>query len=321
MTEVRLDPNHIDILNQISQNDPSTMTFIQEVIGLGHSVQTKLPAAVKCHHVPCELGAGKRPFDKTRYESMQEMTTQFLDATKSSVPISTIKIDGSCGLVIKFPNDIVIVFHRRDIHIKAKSANPDMNTLHDKNKAQVKQLLEQYSGAFPTKSNSDGDIDFVWIPVSPVSNDPTQQFWRSTIVFEDDEDSIRHTIGINMATPDTNIVSIDDIQSGTYEIIGPKIQSNKYQIITVPSQYHQFRKKKMQTGFISQHYLTKHGSFVIDLTSDQIIDYHFLKQFIINHQIEGIVFHFPNGSMFKVNRGHLDDSLSSHQTFQMVVNS
>ena len=66
---------------------------------------------------------------------------------------------------------------------------------------------------------------------------------------------------------------------GTYELIGPKINSNPYGI--------------------NEHYLVKHGLvFLPDAPRDYLAIYEYLKR----KPIEGIVWYHPNGMMAKIKR-------------------
>lgn len=65
---------------------------------------------------------------------------------------------------------------------------------------------------------------------------------------------------------------------GTYELIGPKVQSNK----------HNFDK----------HVLVKHGLVILESPRD----YEGLKKYFESTNIEGIVWHHPNGSMVKIKK-------------------
>jgi hypothetical protein len=79
-----------------------------------------------------------------------------------------------------------------------------------------------------------------------------------------------------------------DLSDGTYELVGPKVQSN-------PDKF-------------SQHTLVPHGTYVLtdllDLSFDGI------REYLINHQYEGIVFHHKNtltdGRMCKIRRKDFD---------------
>jgi len=68
-----------------------------------------------------------------------------------------------------------------------------------------------------------------------------------------------------------------DLPNGTYELLGPKVQGNpeKYEV----------------------HYLVKHGLFVLD---DVPRDYDGLKFYLYGKDMEGIVFHHPDGRMAKI---------------------
>jgi hypothetical protein len=67
-------------------------------------------------------------------------------------------------------------------------------------------------------------------------------------------------------------------QDGTYELIGPKIQGNKYKY--------------------DAHNLEPHGAKVIDAPRD----FESLKDFFRVIEIEGIVWHHPDGRMVKIKR-------------------
>lgn len=65
--------------------------------------------------------------------------------------------------------------------------------------------------------------------------------------------------------------NLDEIVDGTYELCGEKINKNPEKIIG--------------------HKLLKHGSVVLDITD---FSYDNIKQYLTNHDIEGIVFHDKN---------------------------
>lgn len=67
--------------------------------------------------------------------------------------------------------------------------------------------------------------------------------------------------------------------NGTYELCGPKIQGNPEKL---PS-----------------HYLVAHGKCVLD---DVPRDYDGIKAFLAAHDIEGIVWHHPDGRMVKIKK-------------------
>lgn len=68
--------------------------------------------------------------------------------------------------------------------------------------------------------------------------------------------------------------------TGTYELVGPKVNGNKYGL--------------------KDHYLFKHGGVVID---QKFTGYEDIKLYLESHNIEGIVFHHPvTGQMCKIRR-------------------
>lgn len=68
-------------------------------------------------------------------------------------------------------------------------------------------------------------------------------------------------------------------RDGTYELIGPKIEKNPYNL--------------------AFHKLIEHGSIILDCNAR---DYESLKSFLSNNLIEGIVWHGPDGKMAKIKR-------------------
>jgi len=101
--------------------------------------------------------------------------------------------------------------------------------------------------------------------------DPMTGHWPGWVLIGDGPDdkwhreALEHSIGIG---------------NGTYELVGPKIQRNPYNL--------------------TEHALWMHGSIVIDPQPPR--DYFGLRYFFRYHQIEGIVWHHPDGRMVKIKR-------------------
>ena len=68
-------------------------------------------------------------------------------------------------------------------------------------------------------------------------------------------------------------------QNGTYELIGPKVQSNPYGL--------------------TEHRLVPHGLVSLD---DAPRTFDLIKDYLAEHSIEGIVWHHPDGRMAKIKR-------------------
>jgi hypothetical protein len=75
---------------------------------------------------------------------------------------------------------------------------------------------------------------------------------------------------------------IVEIVDGTYELIGPKIQGNPY-------------------GF-SRHLLIQHGLWLPGFTGSAPRDFESLRLWFANNEIEGVVWHHPDGRMVKIKR-------------------
>jgi hypothetical protein len=67
---------------------------------------------------------------------------------------------------------------------------------------------------------------------------------------------------------------------GTYELVGPKVQSNPYSL--------------------DMHYLWKHGKEIY--RNDFELTFEGIKKYLFEDKIEGIVWHHPDGRMVKIKR-------------------
>lgn len=120
-------------------------------------------------------------------------------------------------------------------------------------------------------------------------------------------------------------VPVSSLESGTYELIGPKIQSNRYRIkesdnVTIKA----VRKGKLKEIEVPKHYFIKHGCVPLDETvfcqafaSATPIQTFF--DFIIGNQLEGLVVHFSNEVIFKINRGHIGKELEQNDELKFLV--
>lgn len=70
-----------------------------------------------------------------------------------------------------------------------------------------------------------------------------------------------------------------DNTDGTYELVGPKVQGNPYEL--------------------KSHILVKHGGDNLEIT---YLTFDGIKRYLSVHQIEGIVWHHPDGRMAKLKR-------------------
>ncbi|MCO7224373.1 DUF5565 family protein [Pleionea sp. CnH1-48] len=66
------------------------------------------------------------------------------------------------------------------------------------------------------------------------------------------------------------------LEDGTYELVGPKIQGNPHQL--------------------DKHELWKHGSQVVEVP----LTFDGLRQYFLEHPMEGIVWHHPDGRLVKI---------------------
>jgi hypothetical protein len=76
-------------------------------------------------------------------------------------------------------------------------------------------------------------------------------------------------------------LSFHALEDGTYELVGPKIQGNPYEL--------------------TRHGLEKHGAIEIGQCPDDLpLSFDGIRVFLQNTPIEGIVWHHPDGRMVKI---------------------
>ena len=100
--------------------------------------------------------------------------------------------------------------------------------------------------------------------------DPVTGHWPGWLRVGDGNEDRWHREGWDNSAP---------LVDGTYELVGPKIQSNP-------------------DGF-DKHMLVLHGA---ELLSDAPRDFEGLKAYLSDKTIESIVFHHPNGEMVKIKK-------------------
>lgn len=103
--------------------------------------------------------------------------------------------------------------------------------------------------------------------------DPVTGHWPGWVPVGDGPEDKWHRAGFQ------NTTETSEIEDGTtYELVGPKVQGNKYGL--------------------AFHYLRKHGDVTLD---DAPRDFNGLKKYFEDHpQYEGIVWHHPDGRLVKI---------------------
>eukprot|EP01129_Flabellula_baltica_P015056 TRINITY_DN7428_c0_g1_i1.p1 TRINITY_DN7428_c0_g1~~TRINITY_DN7428_c0_g1_i1.p1 ORF type:complete len:278 (-),score=56.41 TRINITY_DN7428_c0_g1_i1:48-881(-) len=262
-------------------------------------VETKVTAVYECQHRPLKEGeTPKRKGQDTVFEATGNLTTKFIEKlTDESLTFeATIKHDGMCSKIEKDETTGKIsVFRRYDVRPFKQRKIPENSVP---------------AGVNPNS----GVVDFYWIDITDKIHSPNEQYYQSTLI-RDDQGSI---VAIRMIVPimgegnctyEMVEVPVEDIQTGTYELVGPKVQGNIYDMDeqdVVPGQL--MSKGKLRDVEIAKHYFIKHGAFpVLDRAfgSIELCGLDDVREYIVNKQFEGIVFHFSDGSLFKVNRGHI----------------
>jgi len=267
-------------------------------------VQNKIQAILLCEHRPLRPGEQpKRKGQDTVYEATGKMNPDFvlLWGDKTIFRTVTVKHDGMCSNIVR-SGDQTNVFRRYDLR-KGNTPPP---------------------GSVPAGKNSEGDIEFCWIDVTN-STDYADFYYLSA--FQKNQEKIE-TINL-VVIQDSKVVfrkaPIDEISTGTYELIGPKVQSNRYGITEENVEIRAIKKGKLATISVPKHYFVKHGASQI---SEEIIStalchpspVQLFSDFIMSNSLEGLVVHFWNGTMFKVNRGHIDKELKQSEGLSFLIN-
>lgn len=131
------------------------------------------------------------------------------------------------------------------------------------------KLYKRYDRKFNSKTNEYKPAPNGWTPCQ--DPDPITKHWTGWMpVGEANDDKWFNEAWSKIASP---------LPDGTYELIGPQINGNAEHVPDL--MFH------------------KHGDVTFDIP---IRTYDTLKQFLIDHDIEGIVFHHPDGRMAKIKR-------------------
>jgi len=177
-------------------------------------------------------------------------------------------------------------------------------------------------GSLPAGKNLKGEIEFYWLDVTH-SKDPTDQYYSSALKKEGD-----NIVSVQLIFPSSEgfeyrEILVNDLESGTYELVGPKVQGNRYQINDIPTSVAVSRKRSQTMDEVPQHYFIRHGAFFIDdIFAEQVKDLSLeeLTKFITYHKIEGIVIHFSNEVSYKINRGHIGVELTVNDILKISIN-
>lgn len=108
-----------------------------------------------------------------------------------------------------------------------------------------------------------------FIPAQPEA-DPVTGHWPGWLKVSDKPEDKYHREAFDKEPTRLN---------GTYELVGPKVQGNPYNL--------------------DEHLLTKHGAFILEEAPTSFEE---LVCFLDVRKIEGIVWHHPDGRMVKIKR-------------------
>jgi len=274
-----------------------------------NDVQTKIEAIFLCDHRPLKPGESpKRKGQTTMYEATGEVNPLFINKLNTLSFTPTIKIDGSCSK-IDVTQTLLEGITMFSANIYKRYDTRDGN-------------LPKGGVGVPGGMNENGRVDFYWIDVTR-SEHPDDQYYRSTLV-RNNEGVIT---AINLVVPSDDgkeailtAVPLEEIESGSYELIGNKVQGNPYKIPDEMTTVEVRKKGTLGNYEVPKHYFVRHGAFVIkdfDFTVENIT-LESIKEYILGHDYEGIVFHFSDGSLMKVNRGHINEEVDRERGLKFI---
>jgi hypothetical protein len=232
-------------------------------------VNDKISAVFKTVNRPLNPGEEpKRPGETHVFEAVNELSPAFQAVLDQPMTVSW-KIDGTC---CKIENGVY--YRRRDIR---KGSVPP-------------------PGSVPGDV-VDGHVNVAWVPLN-TSTDPEDK-WHLTALTSD-----KKSVWILDRFKQVTQLALSDVTTPTtFELVGPKIQNNLYDIDLVDVEIK--LRKGVQTA--PKHYLIPHGAFeapfdLVLLKQPNCLD--LVREFVKDHMAEGLVFRCGD-KYFKVNQGHL----------------
>jgi len=220
-------------------------------------------------------------------EASRILNPEFLKDLSSGALVASWKIDGSCCRIDnpldRTTSDCVefTYYRRRDLH-----TGKDMP-----------------DGATPGVM-IDGKANVCWIKCKNIGED---KFHMSAL----ECDEFGEIVGIWSVNKfgEPFVIPLNEIKSGTYELVGSKVPTDIYRLPDVKVTVN----VKGKPCTVPRHYLVPHGVWQVE-NQKELLEMmakpnalELVRQFIISNQVEGIVFKntVDTSRIFKVNRGHI----------------
>eukprot|EP01127_Copromyxa_protea_P003741 TRINITY_DN1352_c0_g1_i1.p2 TRINITY_DN1352_c0_g1~~TRINITY_DN1352_c0_g1_i1.p2 ORF type:complete len:274 (-),score=17.57 TRINITY_DN1352_c0_g1_i1:1080-1901(-) len=263
------------------------------------SVETKIHPGFVCEHRPLKEGeTPKRRGQATVYEATGAVTPELAELLDTPHLI-TIKHDGQCSKLVHTDTGIR-VYRRLDVR---KDKRPPDNSV-------------------PAGLNSQGEVEFYWVDITNDNSADNQYYHSALIRHENQIKSIAMIVPTASGGFEIVETPVSDIETGTYELIGPKVQGNPYRLPATKVPVPILRKEQNKILQVEQHFFIRHG--IVDISQifrDAVPDFNLesVRNFIVSRMIEGIVLHFPGKCMVKVNRGHIGVELTKDDVLQINI--
>eukprot|EP01127_Copromyxa_protea_P003745 TRINITY_DN1352_c0_g1_i5.p2 TRINITY_DN1352_c0_g1~~TRINITY_DN1352_c0_g1_i5.p2 ORF type:complete len:304 (-),score=16.77 TRINITY_DN1352_c0_g1_i5:1080-1991(-) len=293
------------------------------------SVETKIHPGFVCEHRPLKEGeTPKRRGQATVYEATGAVTPELAELLDTPHLI-TIKHDGQCSKLVHTDTGIR-VYRRLDVR---KDKRPPDNSVPAGN---FLFLNPQFLCSLPLflifhvisfcltfpGLNSQGEVEFYWVDITNDNSADNQYYHSALIRHENQIKSIAMIVPTASGGFEIVETPVSDIETGTYELIGPKVQGNPYRLPATKVPVPILRKEQNKILQVEQHFFIRHG--IVDISQifrDAVPDFNLesVRNFIVSRMIEGIVLHFPGKCMVKVNRGHIGVELTKDDVLQINI--
>jgi len=248
----------------------------------------------------------------------------------------TIKHDGQCSKLLR-DGDELRVFRRLDVRRGNTPPLGSMPASPPSASTRMPVHLEAMplAAAAPAIADDGGgtvgadgdDVQFYWVRCDQ-SQEAADQYYLSALLREPESGRLTHVRVCQpsrTASSGYEIVAIPTaaIVDGTYELIGPKVQGNRYALPAAPKVSVMVVKKgDFKELQVEPHCFIRHGEFAIELPQPFAPSLDSLRNFVVAHAIEGLVIYFSwpgGGVLYKINRGHIGVELQPEETLRIAL--
>jgi hypothetical protein len=248
---------------------------------------TGVTEKIYCLFKTTEFGAGDAPCFKHIDLSGGNAPTihaEFAALASDQTPEITVKFDGICSFIDPQTSQVY------------KRINPDKPAQRNTTILPKEKWIQTFE---------DNYHNLYWINIQE-ADDPTDSPFFAAVKIR--EGTITHAKVLERTPTGGQLCwrPIGQLRRTTYELVGPSVLSDRYHSKRIPTMVHTGGRDFEEF----EHFFVEHGLFPISIPDKRYMELDYLKQYILDTRIEGLVFHFPSsqGKMrrWKLNRFHLE---------------